>query len=40
MCYICGKSSNKIIHFPTCGYVQQIPKKNRSIVNLETKGDC
>lgn len=29
MCYICGKSSNKIIHFPTCGYVQQIPKKNR-----------
>ncbi len=27
MCYICGKSFNKIIHFPACGYVQQNSEK-------------
>ena len=30
MCYICGKSRNKIAHSPDCRYVKMIPYKNRS----------
>ena len=30
MCYICGKSRNRIAHSPDCRYVKMIPDKNRS----------
>ncbi len=33
MCYVCGKSSNKIIHVQNCGYVKQIPQKNKKFFN-------
>ena len=29
MCYICGKSNNKIIHTMDCRYVKMMPEKNR-----------
>lgn len=29
MCYICGKSRNKIVHSSECRYVKMIPEKNR-----------
>ncbi len=31
MCYICGKSSNKIVHTMDCRYVKMIPEKNRKL---------
>ena len=29
MCYVCGRSSNKIVHSMSCRYVKLIPEKNR-----------
>ncbi len=29
MCYVCGKSDNKIVHEIDCRYVKMIPEKNR-----------
>ena len=29
MSYVCGKSSNKIIHYMDCRYIKMIPTKNR-----------
>lgn len=29
MCYVCGKSSNKIIHTTQCRYVKMIPERNK-----------
>lgn len=29
MCYVCGKSRNKIIHSENCRYMKQVPEKNR-----------
>ena len=31
MCYICGKSRNKIAHSQNCGYVKLIPVENRKV---------
>ena len=31
MCYVCGRSSNKIVHSMSCRYVKLIPEKNRKI---------
>ena len=33
MCYICGKSSNKIVHYKSCRYVKMIPDKNKKFFN-------
>ncbi len=33
MCYICGKSSNKIVHNQICRYVKMMPKKNKKYFN-------
>lgn len=33
MCYVCGKSSNKIVHLTGCRYVKMMPEKNRKYFN-------
>ncbi len=33
MCYICGKSNNKIVHTIECRYVKMMPKKNKQYFN-------
>ena len=32
MCYVCGKSRNKIAHSPDCRYVKMIPEQNKKYI--------
>ena len=41
MCYVCGKSSNKIVHTQGCRYVKMMPEKNRKYFsNLKDASDA
>ena len=41
MCYVCGKSSNKIVHTEACRYVKMIPVQNRRyFVSLKEAEDA
>ena len=41
MCYVCGKSKNKIVHSMACRYVKMIPDKNRKyFANIREASDA
>lgn len=39
MCYVCGKSRNKIVHRTGCRYVSMIPNQNRKYFMTLTEAE-